>query len=62
MWRSSSSASRPVRLGVQPRHLQRAGVQHHQAHPVRDHVVHLPGDAGPLLGLGPFGLEVLLRL
>ena len=47
---------------VGQRHLQRPGVQDHQADPVGDHVVHLPGDAGPLLGPGPLGVEQLLPL
>ena len=68
-WRSSGIASRPVvriraaclggaRVGGVD--LQRPGVQHHQRDPVRDHVVHLPGDAGPLLGPGLLGARVLL--
>ncbi len=68
--RSSSRAWRP-RL-AQPggrgagrriggRHLQRSGLQHHQAHPVGHHVVHLGGEPRPLLQPAsprrrPFGL------
>lgn len=37
-----------------------AGVQHHQGHPVGDHVVHVPCDAGPFLRTGPLGAGRLL--
>ncbi len=30
-------------------------MHHHERHPVGDHVVHLPGDTGALLGTGPLG-------
>ena len=43
-------------------HLQRPGLQHHQRHPVADHVVHLRGQAGALLGPGPLGQQVLLAV
>ncbi len=53
-------------VGVVGGHVDRAGLQHHEADPVTDHVVHLAGDPGPLgqhglarpkllLGLGPLG-------
>ena len=64
-WRSSSSACRPASctlpgqladpVRVVGGHLDRAGLQHHQAHPVADDVVHLPGDPGPLGRAPPRG-------
>ncbi len=76
IWRSSSSACRPADctcagelldpVPVGRGHLDRAGLQHHEAHPVADGVVHLAGDPGALaqhrlaghqlpFGLGAFG-------
>ncbi|CAM5293893.1 hypothetical protein SGRIM128S_06375 [Streptomyces griseomycini] len=41
---------------------QRVGLADHVGDPVGDHVVHLAGDAGPLVGAGPVGQQVLLAL
>ena len=40
----------------------RVGQRHHDLNVVRDDIVHLPGDAGPLGGRGQKGLLVTLEL
>ena len=61
-------ARRPQFLGRLPGRLvgggdaQGAGLQHHQADPVGDHVMHLTGQPGPLLRPGLFGQQVLFAL
>ena len=49
------TASCSTRLRVGGGHLDRAGLQHHEAHPVADGVVHLAGDAGALAEHGLAG-------
>jgi hypothetical protein len=43
-------------------HLDRAGLQDHEAHPVADDIVHLAGDPGALLEHRLAGQQLLLRL
>jgi hypothetical protein len=48
--------------GVGGGHPQRPGLQHHQADPVRHHVVHLTGQPGAFLRPGLLGQQVTLPL